>query len=172
MKQKEFNKIVLPLSAKIYSYSYRILENSDEAKDVVQEIMLKLWLKRKELKNYYNPAGFVMRMTRNYCIDLIRKRKKIVSDSEGHIEIFEQSESNHTIETKDTFDIIKNIIKTLPPTQQEVIILKDLEDYKTNEIAEITGLGVNNIRVILSRCRRQIKEELMTKYKIYNSCEL
>lgn len=169
MKQKEFNKIVLPLAPKIYSYSYRILDDKDEAKDVVQDVMLKLWLKRKDLKGYYNPAGFIMRMTRNYCIDLIRKRKNILSDNEGHIDIFEQSENNHTAEANDTFTIIRNIIKTLPPSQQEVIILKDLEDYKTDEIAEITGLGINNIRTILSRCRKQIREELISKYQI-TSC--
>lgn len=171
MKQKEFKKIVLPISPKIYSYSYRILESSDEAKDVVQDIMLKLWLNRKDLKKYNNIAGFAIRMTRNHCIDLLRRKKKMVNDSEGHIDVFEQAENNHITETNDTFAIIRKIIKTLPPTQQEVVILKDLEEYKTEEIAEITGLGVNNIRVILSRSRKIIREELVSKYQIMGAYE-
>lgn len=171
MKQKEFNNTVLPLSSKIYSYSYRILENSDEAKDVVQDIMLKLWLCRGELYKYNNLTGFVIRMTRNHCIDVLRKKKNIVNDVEGHIDIFEQAENNHTTEENNTFSIIKNIIKTLPSTQQEVIILKDFEGYKTEEIAEITGLGVNNIRVILSRSRKIIRDILINNYQIMGAYE-
>lgn len=166
MKQKEFNKTVLPLSSKIYSYSYRILEDSDEAKDAVQDIMLKLWLMGDELKRYNNLTGFVIRMCRNYCIDLIRKRYKYIKDKNEELILFAQSTDKDILEEKDTFSIVKSIIKKLPSTQQEVIILKDLEGYKTEEIAEITGLGVNNIRVIMSRSRKFIREELVNKYQI------
>ncbi|MGB5989073.1 MAG: RNA polymerase sigma factor [Marinifilaceae bacterium] len=166
MKQKEFNKTVLPLSSKIFSYSYRILEDSDEAKDTVQDIMLKLWLMGDEVKRYNNLTGFVIRMCRNHCIDLIRKRNKYVKDQNGELILFAQSQENDILEEKDTFNIVRNIIKQLPSTQQEVVILKDLEGYKTEEIAEITGLGVNNIRVIISRSRKFIKEELINKYQI------
>jgi RNA polymerase sigma-70 factor (ECF subfamily) len=166
MKQKEFNTLVLPLASKVYSYSYRILEDAEQAKDAVQDIMLKLWLLGDKLRDYNNLTGFAIRMSRNHCIDLVRRRKKIVYDSEGFIELFEQRENNDLLEENDTFTIVRNIIKTLPPSQQEVIVLKDMEGYKTDEIAEITGLGINNIRVIISRSRKFIREELVHKYQI------
>lgn len=168
MKQKEFNKVILPMSSKIYSYATRITGNQDIAKDVVQDIMLKLWEKRKDLGQYNNLTGFVIRMTRNHCIDLLRRKKDTVSDDEYRKELQHEPFSLNNIENKELYKIISDIINTFPESHREVVILKDLEGYSGKEISEITGLGMNNIRVIISRCRRKIKDTLINDYQIKN----
>ena len=49
-------------------------------------------------------------------------------------------------------------MQTLPDTQREVILLREVEELEYDEIAQITGLGLNNIRTILSRARSRVKE--------------
>lgn len=156
------------MSSKIYSYAIRIIGNQDIAKDVVQDIMLKLWVKRKELGQYNNITGFVIRMTRNHCIDLIRRKKETVSDDEYRKELQEEPFTLNNIENKELYNIISKIINTLPENHREVVILKDLEGYSSREISEITGMEMNNIRVIISRCRKKIKEILVNDYHIKN----
>lgn len=168
MRQKKFNNKILPLSSKIYSYSYRILGNKDDAKDVVQDIMLKLWDNRKDLDKYDNPTGYIMRTTRNYCIDIIRKNKKHMTEEVNESHMINFFHEDKKIEIDESVKYIRKIIKTLPSVQQEVVVLKDFEGFSNEEISEITSLGENNIRVILSRCRKHIKEQLINKYDIKN----
>ena len=161
--------MILPMSSKIYSYATRIIGNQDIAKDVVQDIMLKLWEKRKDLGQYNNLTGFVIRMTRNHCIDLIRRKKETVSDEEYRKELQNEPFTLNNIENKELYNIIGEIINTLPENHREVVILKDLEGYSGKEISEITGMEMNNIRVIISRCRKKIKETLVNEYHIKNA---
>lgn len=71
-----------------------------------------------------------------------------------------------SLEDKETAALVKQIIDTLPDNQREVVILREIEEMEYNEIAEITGLGLNNIRVLLSRARTKIKEILVKQYSI------
>lgn len=168
MKQKEFNKTILPLSGKIYSYSVRILGNEDAAKDAVQDVMVRLWEKRSYiLKKCDNITGFVIRTTRNHCIDQLRKHKFSMGEDE-YKKLAHSPFTINDVTNNELYEIIKDIINTLPVNQKEVVILKDIEGYTNREISEITGLGMNNIRVILSRCRSKIKEVLENEYKIKN----
>jgi RNA polymerase sigma-70 factor (ECF subfamily) len=75
---------------------------------------------------------------------------------------------DNRLEIDESMKYIRKIIKTLPSVQQEVVVLKDFEGFTNEEISEITSLGENNIRVILSRCRKHIKEQLINKYDIKN----
>lgn len=71
-----------------------------------------------------------------------------------------------TIDNQETAALVRQIIETLPDTQREVILLREVEELEYDEIAQITGLGLNNIRTILSRARSRVKELLVKKYKI------
>ena len=70
------------------------------------------------------------------------------------------------IEVRDTALAVRKIIDTLPDSQREVMILREVEEMEYDEIAQITGLGLNNIRVLLSRGRAKVKEILVKQYRI------
>ena len=74
MVAKDFKTKVLPVSNKLYRFAARLLSNEDEARDVVQDIFLKLWQKRNGLGEIKNIEAFAMRMTRNRCLDMLRAR--------------------------------------------------------------------------------------------------
>ena len=66
-------------------------------------------------------------------------------------------------------EIVRRIIDTLPDNQREVLLLREVEELEYDEIAHITGLGLNNIRTLLSRGRAKVKEAL--KLQRYDDIE-
>ena len=64
-------------------------------------------------------------------------------------------------ETSDTLRLVKMAMEALPEQQRMVIHLRDIEECDYDEIAEITGLSLNNVRVNLSRARKKIRDTLI-----------
>ena len=165
MNPEEFKTKVLPLQEKLYGFSLRILGNSEDARDAVQDIYVKLWKMKDSLHTYINLDAFVMTVTRNHCLDKL-KGKKTVSLEGKHIssDHYTDPSPEEILEKKDVMEKIKLIISGLPENQRTIIHLRDIEGYDYNEISNIIDMSVNNIRVNLSRARKKIREELLNKY--------
>jgi RNA polymerase sigma-70 factor (ECF subfamily) len=161
MQQAEFKENVLVYKDQMYRLALRILRNEEEAKDIVQDSFLKLWDRRKVLGNIKSIKSFSLTMVRNACIDLIRKHKP-ETDREHHI----LSRTDHQnpekqLEVSDQLSLVRNIIDHLNEQQREIIQLREMEGLDYDEISEITGLSTNNLRVIISRARKEIREKVM-----------
>lgn len=79
MDAESFKKEFLPYHRKLYRVAYRLLENSADAEDIVQEAYLKLWDKREGLTVISNPEAFSVTLVKNMCFDLLRSGKYILS---------------------------------------------------------------------------------------------
>ena len=75
MKSSDFKLLVLPYSSRLYRLAYSLLGSKEEAEDIVQEVYLKLWKMRNDLPSYNSIEGLSVRITRNICLDLLRRRK-------------------------------------------------------------------------------------------------
>ena len=75
MKSSEFKLLVMPYSDRLYRMAFRLMGNREEAEDVVQEVYLKLWGMREELPGYNSIEALSIRITRNLCLDYLRRRK-------------------------------------------------------------------------------------------------
>lgn len=150
--------MILPLAKNIYAYAQHTLSNPADAADVTQEVMVKLWNTRKELKRVENPRAWALKITRNLCLDWIKKQKPRCSDEQLSQNEDYTSNPLQEIEIKDTAVLLRHLIDTLPENQREVMILREIEELEFEEIEQITGLTVNHIRVLLSRGRSRMKE--------------
>ena len=162
MLARDFKTDVLPISNKLLRFALQILQSEEEAKDVLQDIFLKLWQKRDELGKVENLEAFAIRMTRNRCLDLIRSRRtvslEIVKNNNRMEEDF--SDTNY-LENTEMAGLVKRIIADLPDLQRMIIHLRDIEQLEYEEIAEATELNVNAIRVNLSRARKKVRDEIL-----------
>lgn len=163
MTKPEFKHKVFVLSERIYPLVARMLGTA-HAEDAIQEIMLKLWEKRKEIEKHPNITGLVFLTARNYCIDVIRKKKNTVSYESSHLKIAHATKEQSKVEWKELKNIVDNILESLPNQQQEVFKMRDIDGYETSEIAAALTLKVEHVRVLLSRARKQIGKVLSTKY--------
>lgn len=163
MLPSEFKRSVLPLSNKLLCFALHLIQDEEDARDAVQDVFLKLWQKRDSLDLIENMEAFAMRMTRNRCLDLLRERS---SAANGNLRLVRQKKDNFhnlqdEIELSETALLIRKLISLLPDIQQTVMYLRDVEQYEFEEIAKITEMNVNAIRVVLSRARKKVREELL-----------
>ena len=158
MGSEQFKKEILPLRQLLFRISLKMLEDEQDAEDAVQESLLKLWRARDTLKRYENPAAFATTVTKNHCLDKL-KLKKQTETIENHFAIAEKDNPHLQLERKNTEQILRLIIQTLPELQQLIITMKDVEEYEVEEIAEITGTSTEAVRMNLSRARKKVREE-------------
>ena len=165
MFAKDFKTLVLPLSNKLLHFAIQITKNEEEARDVVQDVFLKLWQKREALKKVTNIEAYAMRMTRNRCLDLQRAKRTVsIEDQSPAAKKEETSDLNLELELSETALLIHKIICKLPELQGKIIQLRDINQLSYEEIEVSTGLNVNAIRVNLSRARKSVRNELLKQH--------
>lgn len=163
MTEKEFNHTILPLAKNVYSFALNMLGNPDDSADITQDVMIKLWLSRNELKHVDSPKAWALTITRNLCLDWLKKQKPTYDEQEVIRNGGCARDTLQQLEAQETAQAVHKIIDTLPDNQREVMILREIEELEFEEIAQITGLTTNHIRVLLSRGRTEVKEKLKGK---------
>ena len=156
MELKQFKIDVLPLRDKLLNYARKLTEDPSDAEDAVQEIMLKLWNMRQKLDEYQSIEALAMTMTHHLCMDIWRAKRP---DSLSLEQVQAPSQSatpERLLEEKDEFRLMRKIIDSLPTLQRTIIQMKDVQEYETEEIAEITGCSAEAIRSNLSRARNKV----------------
>ena len=154
-----FKQLLLPLYPRLQRVALRLLGNVEDAEDIVQEVYMKLWSKRDALPDVQDVEAYCVTLTKNMCIDRLRiaeVEKEDVDEVPTMLAATDDVEA--LVERHDAVEQVKQIIETLPEHQQQVITLRDMEDCSFEEIAEQTGLTAVNIRMLLSRARRTIRE--------------
>ena len=142
----------------------RMLGDDRSAEDAVQEIMIKLWDSRKKIANHPNITGLVFLTARNYCLDLLKKKRLDIDSSDSHLRVLKSEADQHQLEWEELFVIIEKLLKELPPQQREVMMMRDIDGFEFSEIASATDLKVEHVRVLLSRARKQIGVKLRNIY--------
>lgn len=159
MTEQEFRQRVLPLQRLMYGVALKTGLPPDDAADAVQETQVRLWRRRDripdddaELKLY------CMAALRNECISAIRRRKPSVALEEA--EQLKTPEEESSAEYRDTRRRIETLIDSLPGSQGKVLRLSSFAGLDNAEIARATGNTENNVRQLLSRGRRRLRELL------------
>lgn len=159
MDAASFKKIFLPYHRKLYRVAFRLLENEDDAQDLLQEAYLKLWDKRDTLGIINNTEAFCTTLVRNMCLDLLRSGRYAWSRQRVELTDALPLAAPDNTATHDDAQEVQTLIDGLPPQQRQIIRLRDVQGCPYEEIESITGLSTVNIRVLLSRARKKIREE-------------
>ncbi len=163
MTTDEFKHMVIPVGNKLFHFARMLLKDENEAKDAVQETYLKLWKMKDELAEIQNLEAFAMRLTRNWCLDRMKAKKPILVEGyQGRYDMREDTSGPHQeLENSDSVRCLMKLMGMLPEQQRIILQLRDVQGYEFAEIAGITGMSVNTIRVNLSRARSKIRENLI-----------
>jgi len=158
MDQKQFIQEVLPLRSKLLCYAQGLLANPEDAEDVIQEVLLKLWDIRDKLAGYKNISALAIQITKHLSLNCLKahSRKQEKLDS---VSIESEMPSPYAqLEQKDSVAHVMKIMSRLPDLQQTILRMKHLDGFEIDEIAEITGSKPDAVRMNLSRARKKVKE--------------
>lgn len=158
MELKQFKSDVLPLRNKLLNYARKLTDDPADAEDAVQEIMLKLWNMRLKLDEYRSIEALAVTMTHHHCMDCWRSKRPDALSLDQVQTSSPAASPEQLLEEKDEFSLMRLIIDSLPPLQRTIIQMKDVQEYETDEIAEITGCNSEAIRSNLSRARKKVRD--------------
>lgn len=163
MHQEEFTRTILVHKNMMYRFALSIMGNEHEAKDVVQDVMLKLWETRMELEDKLNKEAWCMTLTRNKSLDKIkrvgRKMKSNLDDVGMKLVSDNPLPDTYTIQN-DTMNNVSDALNKLPEQQKAVFQLRDVEGYSYLEICETLNMEMSKVKVYIFRARKSIKESL------------
>ncbi|MBL7857176.1 MAG: RNA polymerase sigma factor [Cyclobacteriaceae bacterium] len=163
MNLEAFQNRVMPAKNKLFRFALRFLGNEEEAKDVVQEVFIRVWNGREQMNEIQNWEAWCMRITKNLSLDRIRSlNRKQTQPVEEAFHVHQQELTPHeTTELHESMQRVNNLIASLPEKQRQVIHLRDVEGYSYNEICEILELDMSQVKVSLFRARNAVREKLM-----------
>jgi RNA polymerase sigma factor (sigma-70 family) len=152
---------VIPIKDKLFRYAYNILGNVMAAEDVVQEVFIKVWTKESEIQDIENKEAWCMTVTRNLALDKLRKKKYHLEPVEEHYAIADGAMNPYeALQSDDIMVVIRTAMNELPADQQQVIHLRDVEGHSYKEIADLTGLTIEKVKVYLHRARITLRQKL------------
>lgn len=162
MKEISFKNDVLPLKDKLFRLALRITSNREEAEDIVQETLIKLWNQRDEWSAIQNMETYSMTVCRNLALDSINKRERqnISLDETAHDQPDISRTQDEALIRQQQMDSIQAIIQQLPEKQRTIILLRDIEEKSYQEIADIMGVSLSDVKVNLFRARQTVKTKI------------
>lgn len=147
----------------------RYLQDPDEAEDVVQDALLKLWFLRERLEQYHSVDALAIVITKHLCINRLRDNRIEKVDLEQGISIRSDENPEMKLVKEESMTEILEIISTLPNLQQAILRMKHIEGFEVEEIANLTGSTPVAIRTNLSRARKKVREQFMIhKTEVWN----
>ncbi len=149
-----FEEIYETFSPKVFRLCMGYMNDTDIAKDLVQETFISVWKNLEKFRNESSISTWVYRIATNHCLRQIEKEKKFMKSASTH-----QIEDKIEVRHDDKIDYLYKCISELEETDRIIISLV-LEDVPQAEIASVTGLSEVNVRVKIHR----IKDKLTNKF--------
>jgi RNA polymerase sigma-70 factor (ECF subfamily) len=165
MKKVSFRNDVLPLKNKLYRLALRITLTPEDAEDVVQETMMKVWNRRNQWDQIESMEAFCLTICRNLALDKTRK----MAGSEQSLDANELETPDHShsanpeeqVIQQDRLRLVRDIIDSLPEKQRSVMQLRDFEGKSYKEIAAIMEISEEQVKVNIFRARQTVKQRFL-----------
>jgi RNA polymerase sigma-70 factor (ECF subfamily) len=166
-----FEELIYRYDKNVLSIALKFVKNSDDAKDIYQEVFLRVFRGLKNFKFKSEFSTWLFRVTTNVCLTYKQKQKKysyiaIDNDNEESSENFSSFEDENSF-TPDKIlndsEITRQVNKALDnlsSRQKMVFILKHYEGYKIKEIAEIVGIGEGTVKKYLFEAVHKLRDQL------------
>ncbi len=160
MTRNDYNRCVDDYADAVYRFVLKNLRDKDMARDIVQETFTKIWLKHDEIEADKSKS-YLFTSAYHTMIDTIRKEDRIV-----RLEPLHQAENVSYNSYSDLKEVLDDALAQLPEIQRTVVLLRDYEGYRYDEIGEITGLSEAQVKVYIFRARMSLKAYIQSMDKV------
>ncbi|MEN8203617.1 MAG: RNA polymerase sigma-70 factor [Bacteroidota bacterium] len=161
-----FNELFHKYSQKVYNFSIKHLENEEDVKDLIQEIFMKIWDKRKEIDAGKSFNAFLFTITLNSIRDYFRKKvknRKLINKWLEETEPYSDS-TMRSIEFKSFEKVVGTMAEQLPQKRQMVFRLSRIEGLSNDEIAKKMNIQKKTVENHLNLALRYLREKLQEEH--------
>ena len=161
MKNISFRHDVLPLKDMLYRLALRITQKHEEAQDIVQDTLIKVWNKRDDWESIDSIEAFCLTVCRNLALDRMKvKSSKNESLDNSHLDTPDLGRTPYErMQLKDRIELVKRMVDALPEKQRSCMQLRDFEGKSYKEISSILGISEDQVKVNIFRARQAIKQK-------------
>jgi len=166
-----FEELVRRYQRPISAYVYRMVGNYESALDLTQEIFIKVYNSLRRYRSEFKFSTWIYKIAHNSAVDHLRRintrEQSLISGPEGdHFELPIESTRptpEQESERKERRVEIEAVVRTLPATYRELVILRHSQDLTYEEIVEVTGLPLGTVKNRLFRAREMIRQQFVEK---------
>ncbi len=160
MEQSEFEDIAKHIWQKANCTALSMSISGDEAEDIAQETMLKLWTLRGDISDATHAERLACCMARHMAIDCHRRKRTVtIDDARGVID--EKAPHPETsAEDNENMAWLKKRLAELPPTEYQILRLRQVEMKTYDEIAEALGIRPTSVSTLLARARAKLLKDI------------
>ncbi len=155
---KQYRQWVKDYQNQVWTLARYLLKDAAEAEDVAQEAFVKLWRNQDSIEaDKVRP--WLMTVTRNACLDRLRRRRPMESLEEWH----KPDESPGPMQGASQRDLgraLQAAITALKEPYRSLVILRDIHQHSYEEVGAVLQLTLSQVRVYLHRARKQLRQEL------------
>ncbi len=161
-----FREVVERYQSKVFSITFGILRNRNDAEDIAQQVFSKVYFSIKNFDFRSSLLTWIYKITVNECYDYLRKKRvrKLVYESDFSQEDAQRMEASEPAVDgsvpADTRlaqrDLILKLLSKVSEEERSLILLKEVEGHSVEELAGMTGLNENTIKVKLFRTRQKL----------------
>jgi RNA polymerase sigma-70 factor (ECF subfamily) len=161
-----FREIVERYQAKVYSIIYGILRNRNDAEDIAQQVFSKVYFSIGSFDSRSSLLTWIYKITVNECYDYLRKKRvrKLVYESDFSEEDSRRMENSEAVTSHEAAvddslarrDLALKLLEKISEEDRQLILLKEVEGHSVEELAQMTGMNENTIKVKLFRARQKL----------------
>ena len=156
--------LTLRLTPKVMGHAYRLLGQREEAEDIAQEAMLRLWRIAPEWREgEARVTTWLYRVVANLCTDRLRRRGRITPLDTVPDPPDDRGGPAQDMQSRARADALQNALNALPERQRQAVVLRHIEEIGNPEIAEIMGISVEAVESLTARGKRALSVALSSK---------
>jgi len=160
----QFRSIVESHRDRVYSYVLHMLRDPAVSSDVTQDVFVRLWEHRADMEED-RILSWLLRVARNACIDQVRKRKvrqSVENDEVSGVDVLRDEGPSPERSTQSVLfrERLQQALDRLGEPHRSIVVLREIQGYKYEEIAETLRLPLNTVKVYLHRARKALRDDL------------
>ncbi|MCL1821768.1 MAG: sigma-70 family RNA polymerase sigma factor [Prolixibacteraceae bacterium] len=163
--EKQFLEIVQVNQGIIHKVCNIYCDNEDDKRDLMQEILAQLWQSFHSFRNESKFSTWMYRVALNTAITSFKKQKRQPDRTPLDVHNFQIINEDYAVETEENLKLLRSAVSQLTGVEKSIILLY-LEDKSFEEIAEITGITQNYVRVKMNRIKKKLKKMMSSEKEL------
>lgn len=151
MRNRQIEEILVDNYVDFFDRAYFILQSSDDAADVVQEAIA-VTMSAMLVKD---PISYCNSVLRRKCFTMLRRKRQLMRIEDLDVPALSDHADHHFS------DHLWHLVNNLPDEMRVLLLMHDVEDYSTSQLAELTGMSTSYIRKKIQKAHMILKKQLM-----------
>jgi RNA polymerase sigma-70 factor (ECF subfamily) len=156
---------------RVMSYCVYYMGSQTLAEDAFQEVFSRVYTRREQLREAKALKSWLLLITRSVCLNMLRQSKftpdfvSLTPDEEGNDPVEKLEATSDPAQSLQADDMLKTMLARLAPIYREAFLMREFEGYDYEQIAEMTGTTEMNVKVRITRAKKQLRQLLAPYYK-------